>query len=139
MDANSSFWGQSVGRAGFRNPYSFSQDSVQEFQVNTNAYAAEFGRASGGVVNVLTKSGTNQLHGTGIWFFRDRAMNANTFFNNRAGIVRQPYHFNQFGGNLGGPVVKNRLFFFYNFDGQRNNSPIALFFPIAIPGDALSQ
>ena len=139
MDANSSFWGQSVGRAGFRNPYSFSQDSVQEFQVNTNAYAAEFGRASGGVVNVLTKSGTNQLHGTGFWFFRDRAMNANTFFNNRAGIVRQPYHFNQFGGNLGGPVVKNRLFFFYNFDGQRNNSPIALFFPIAIPGDALSQ
>ncbi|MCX6610038.1 MAG: carboxypeptidase regulatory-like domain-containing protein, partial [Acidobacteria bacterium] len=139
MDANCNFWGQSVGRAGFRNPYSFSQDSVQEFQVNTNAYAAEFGRATGGVVNVLTKSGTNQFHGTGFWFFRDRAMNANTFFNNRAGIVRQPYHFNQFGGNLGGPVVKNKLFFFYNYDGQRNNSPIAPFFPIAIPGDALSQ
>jgi outer membrane receptor protein involved in Fe transport len=139
MDANSAFWGQSVGRAGFRNPYSFSQDAVQEFQVNTNSFAAEIGRATGGVVNVITKSGTNQFHGTGFWFYRDRAMNANTFFNNRAGIARQPYHFNQFGGNLGGPIVRNRLFFFYNYDAQRNTTPNAIFFPIAAPSDALSQ
>ena len=139
MDANSAFWGQSVGRTGFRNPYSFSQDAVQEFQVATNSYAAELGRATGGVINVLTKSGTNDLHGTGFWFFRDRALNANTFFNNRSGIDRQPYHFNQFGGNLGGPIRKNRLFFFYNYDGQRNTSPNPVFFPTAIPNDPLSQ
>ena len=68
-------------------------------------------------------------------------MNANTFFNNAAGIVRQPYHFNQFGGNLGGPAVKNKLFFFfYNYDAQRNTSPNAVFFPaIALPTDAASQ
>ncbi len=139
MDANSAFWGQSVGRAGFRNPYSFSQDAVQEFQVNTNSYAPELGRASGGVINVLTKSGTNDFHGTAFWFFRDRAMNANNFFNNRAGIARQPYHFNQFGGNIGGPIFKNRLFFFYNYDGQRNTSPNPVFFPVAVPNDPLSQ
>ncbi|MFN7919674.1 MAG: TonB-dependent receptor [Bryobacteraceae bacterium] len=139
MDSNSTFWGQSAGRAGFRNPYSFSQDAVQEFQVNANGYAAELGRATGGVVNVVTKSGTNELHGAGFWFFRDRAMNANAFFNNAASIPRQPYHFNQFGGNLGGPVLKNRLFFFYNYDGQRNTSPNPVYFPIPAPTDAASQ
>ncbi|MBC8166542.1 MAG: TonB-dependent receptor, partial [Bryobacteraceae bacterium] len=138
-DANSAYWGQSTGRAGFRNPYSFSQESVQEFQVIASSFAPEIGRATGGVINVITKSGTNQFHGAAFWFFRDRAMNANTFFNNRAGIKRQPYHFNQFGGNAGGPVKKNRLFFFYNYDGQRNTSPNALFLPVSAPGDAASQ
>jgi hypothetical protein len=87
-DANSAFWGQSVGRAGFRNPYSFSMDAVQEFQVNTSSYAPELGRATGGVINVVTKSGTNDLSGAGFWFFRDRALNANTFFRNRAGLPK---------------------------------------------------
>ncbi len=139
MDSNSSFWGQSAGRAGFRNPYSFSQDAVQEFQVNTSGYAPEIGRATGGVVNVITKSGTNDFHGTAFWFFRDRIFNANTFFNNAGRIVRQPYHFNQYGGNLGGPILRNRLFFFYNYDAQRNTTPNPVFFPIAVPADAASQ
>lgn len=138
-DSNNLFFGQSSGRAGTRNPYTFSQDAVGEFQVNTNSYGAEIGRAGGGVVNVITKSGTNDFHGTGFWFFRDRVMNANTFFNNAAGRVRQPYHFNQFGGNLGGPVARNRLFFFLNYDGQRNTTPVPVFFPIAVPSDAASQ
>ena len=140
-DSNNLFFGQSSGRAGTRNPYTFSQDAVQEFQVNTNGYAPEIGRAGGGVINVVTKSGTNALHGTAFWFFRDKAMNANTFFNNAAGRVRQPYHFNQFGGNIGGPIKKNKLFFFYNYDGQRNTLPNAVFFPpnVTIPNDAVSQ
>ena len=140
-DSNNLFFGQSSGRAGTRNPYTFSQDAVQEFQVNTNGYAPEIGRAGGGVINVVTKSGTNMLHGTAFWFFRDKAMNANTFFNNAAGRIRQPYHFNQFGGNLGGPIKKDKLFFFYNYDGQRNTLPNAVFFPstVAIPTDAVSQ
>jgi outer membrane receptor protein involved in Fe transport len=139
MDANSTFWGQSTGRAGFRDPYAFSQDAVQEFQVLTNSFSPEIGRATGGVVNVITKSGTNSFHGTGFWFFRDRSMNANTFFNNKTGIARQPYHYNQFGGNLGGPIVKNKLFFFYNYDGMRNHLPNPVYLPVAPPSDAASQ
>lgn len=138
-DSNNLFFGQSSGRAGTRNPYSFSQDAVQEFQVNTSSYGAEQGRAGGGIINVITKSGTNALHGTAFWFFRDRAMNANTFINNSRNIVRQPYHFNQFGGNIGGPIVKDKLFFFFNYDGQRNTNPNPVFLALGpTPGDALS-
>ena len=140
-DSNNLFFGQSSGRAGTRNPYTFSQEAVQEFQVNSAGYNAETGRAGGGVINVITKSGTNDFHGTGFWFFRDKALNANTFFNNSVGRRKQPYHFNQFGGNFSGPIKKNVLFFFYNFDGQRNTLPNAVFFPpnVAIPTDAVSQ
>ena len=139
-DSNNNFFGQTLGRTGAgRNPYSFSQDAVQEFQVNANGYAAEIGRAGGGVINVITKSGTNDFHGTAFWFFRDRELNANTFINNSRGIARQPYHFNQFGGNAGGPIKRNKLFFFADYDGQRNTSPNPVFLPIQPAGDALSQ
>jgi hypothetical protein len=139
-DSNNIFFGQSTGRSGTgRNPYSFSQDAVQEFQVNTNGYAAEIGRAGGGVVNVITKSGTNDLHGTLFEFFRDKALNANTWANNRRGAPKRAYHFNQFGGNLGGPVVKNRVFFFFDYDGQRNTTPNPVFLQVAPPADAASQ
>jgi outer membrane receptor protein involved in Fe transport len=145
-DANNTFFGQSSGRAGTRNPYTFSLEAVQEFQVNASAYNAETGRAGAGVMNVVTKNGTNDFHGGLFWFFRDKSMNANTFFNNSRGIRKQPYHFNQFGANLGGPVLipggyngKNKLFFFYNYEAQRNTLPNALFFPIAVPNDAVSQ
>ena len=124
-DANNTFFQQSTGRTGVRNPYAFSQEAVAEFQVNTNGFAAELGRAGGGVINVVTKSGTNDVHGSAFWFLRQRFLNANTFINNSRGIVRQPYDFDQFGGTVGGPVIKNKLFFFTAFDGQRNNSPVA--------------
>jgi outer membrane receptor protein involved in Fe transport len=131
-DNNNTFFGQTLGRTGSgRAPYQFSEDAVQEFQVNTNGYSAELGRAGGAIVNVVTKSGTNQFHGTGFWFFRDRGMNANDpiYSYNRAYAIgggrplplKPGYHFNQFGGNIGGPVWKNRLFFFFDYDGQRNN------------------
>lgn len=130
-DSNNIFFGQAIGRTGAgRNPYSFSIDAVQEFQVNLNTYGAEMGRAGAGIINVITKSGTNELHGAGFWFYRDRALNANLFTNNARGIPRQPYHYNQFGGNLGGPVVKDRLFYFFNYDGQRNTLPNPVFFPV---------
>ncbi len=130
-DNNNTFFGQTLGRTGSgRAPYQFSEDAVQEFQVNTNGYSAELGRAGGAIVNVVTKSGTNQLHGTGFWFFRDRGMNANDpiySFNRAYAIaggrplpIKPGYHYNQFGGNVGGPIIKNRLFFFFDYDGQRN-------------------
>jgi len=120
-DNNNTFFGQTLGRTGSgRAPYQFSQDAVQEFQVNSNAYAAEYGSAGGAVINVVTKSGTNQFHGTGFEFFRDRSLNATDPIAKAQGKAKQPYHFNQFGGNFGGPVLKDRLFFFFDYDGQRN-------------------
>lgn len=143
-DSNNVFFMQSTGRAGTgRNPYSFSQDAVQEFQVDSSSYSAETGRAGGGVINVVTKSGTNDWHGTVFEFFRDRSMNANTWANNHAnggkGLPKGAYHFNQFGGNFGGPIKKNKAFFFFDYDGQRNHSPNTVIPGIAAPSDALSQ
>ena len=141
-DSNNVFFGQSTGRSGTgRNPYSFSQDAVQEFQVSSNGYAAEVGRATGGVINVITKSGTNDFHGTAFEFFRDKSMNANTWNNNRNNRRKGPYHFNQFGGNIGGPIKKNKAFFFFDYDGQRNTTPNTVILtvpPIAIDPLSLS-
>src|SRR5215831_7471424 len=141
-DNNNLFFGQTLGRAGSgRAPYQFSQDAVQEFQVITNGYSAEFGRAGGAVINVVTKSGTNLFHGTAFEFFRDRALNANDPIYNlqlaaavaagRPLPLKPAYHVNQFGGNIGGPIVKNKAFFFFDYDGQRNNigNPILLTLP----------
>ena len=120
-DNNNTFFGQTLGRTGSgRAPYQFSQDAVQEFQVNSNDYSAELGNAGGAVINVVTKSGTNSFHGSAFEFYRDRSMNANDPIQIANGKPRQPYHFNQFGGDLGGPIVKDKLFFFFDYDGQRN-------------------
>ncbi len=133
-DNNNNFFGQALGRTGTgRAPYQFSVDSVEEFQVNSNSYSAEFGRAGGAVVNVVTKSGTNTFHGSAFEFFRDRELNANTWINNSQGRPRQPFHVNQFGGTLGGPVVKNKDFFFFDYDGQRRRLPNPVFLGVPIP------
>ncbi len=166
VDNNNNFFGQALGRTGSgRAPYQFSQDAVQEFQVNTNSFSAEFGRAAGGAINVVTKSGTNHFHGTAFEFFRDRILNANslrrdgnleaaaqapalipagfrydTVSKTIVGSADKPaYHFNQFGGNIGGPVKKDRLFFFFNYDGQRNTRPIIASLGAQAPADAASQ
>jgi outer membrane receptor protein involved in Fe transport len=137
-DNNNTFFGQSLGRTGSgRAPYQFSQEAVQEFQVNTNAYSAEFGRAGGAVINVVTKSGTNDFSGSVFEFYRDKALNANTEINERLNRPKSPYHYNQFGGVFGGPIVENKHFFFVNYDGQRNTQPNAVFLnvPSTAPGD----
>ncbi|MBZ5534444.1 MAG: carboxypeptidase regulatory-like domain-containing protein [Acidobacteriia bacterium] len=127
-DNNNTFFGQTLGRTGSgRAPYQFSEDSVKEFQVNSNSYSAEFGRAGGAVINVVTKSGTNAFHGTVFEFYRDKSLNANDFFNNSLNRPKSPFHFNQFGGNIGGPIVKNKAFFFFDYDGQRNTQPNVVF------------
>jgi outer membrane receptor protein involved in Fe transport len=125
-DDNNTFFGQALGRTGSgRAPYQFSQDAVQEFQVNRNAYSAEYGRAGGAVINVVTKSGTNDYDGSLFWFYRDKDLNANSFANKTAVPPRpkSPYHYDQFGGSLGGPIRRDQLFFFVNYDGQRNEVP----------------
>jgi hypothetical protein len=92
-------------------------DALEEFRVQTRTYSAEFGTAAGGVINVSTKSGTNNYHGN-LWeFLRNDKLDANTFFNNRNGTSRGRFSQNQYGGTFGGPILKNRTFFFGDFQG----------------------
>jgi hypothetical protein len=135
VDNNNTFFGQALGRGGVRPPYQFSEESVQEFQVNQNGFSAEFGRAGGAVINVVTKSGTNQFHGGAFEYFRKEALNSNDPVNKaneaRRGLPnkRPPSKINQFGGRFGGPIVKNKAFFFFTYDGQRSNVPQLLDVP----------
>jgi len=98
-----------------------SPDSIQEFRVLTNTFDAEYGRNSGSVVNVVTKSGTNRLHGDLYEFFRNDKLNARNYFEQTRPEFRQ----NQFGGTLGGPIKKDRTFFFLSYEGRRIRRPSA--------------
>ena len=136
VDNNNTFFGQALGRGGVRPPYQFSEESVQEFQVNQNGFSAEFGRAGGAVINVVTKSGTNDFHGGAFEYFRDESLNSNdpvTKANeSRRGLPnkRPALRINQFGGRVGGPISKNKAFFFVAYDGQRSNVRRYWMFPI---------
>jgi hypothetical protein len=92
-----------------------SPDAIDEFRIITNTFDAEFGRNSGAVVNVVTKSGTNDLHGSAFEFLRNKVLNAKNFFDTTKGDFKQ----NQFGGTLGGPIRKDRTFIFGSYEGRR--------------------
>jgi hypothetical protein len=96
-----------------------SIDSLQEFKVQTSTYSAEFGRSSGGVVNIQLKSGTNDFHGSLFEFLRNDALDANDWFNNKNHRARPPFRQNQFGGTFGGPIIRNKTFFFMDYQGWR--------------------
>src|SRR4051794_36331982 len=100
-----------------------SIDSIQEFEVQTNTFAAEYGRNTGSVVNLVTKSGTNQLHGSLYEFFRNDVLDARNYFNKDT-FPKSGLHLNQFGGTLGGPIIKNNTFFFLNYEGFRRRAGI---------------
>jgi hypothetical protein len=97
-----------------------SIDTTQEFRVRTNLYDAQFGRTSGGLVTFASKAGTNAFHGSLYEFLRNRNLDANNFFNNRAGIAKAPFSYNQYGLRVGGPVIRNKTFFFFNYEAIRN-------------------
>lgn len=109
----------SIGTGSTPNLAVPSDDSIEEFIVQTSFYDASQGRNAGSVVAAVTKSGTNTLHGDAYEFLRNSDLNGNNFFLNRAGIGRPPYHRNEFGATLGGPVVKNRAWFFVSYQGTR--------------------
>jgi hypothetical protein len=101
-------------------------DTIAEFRILTSNYPAEYGRNAGGVVTMLTRSGTNHLHGSGFDFLRNDALDANSFFNKNSGLPRDDLKRNQFGGTLGGPITipgvvtgKDRFFFFVSYEGER--------------------
>lgn len=105
-------------------------DSVQEFRVTVGGQGAEQGRSSGGQVSLITKSGSNQLHGSVYEFHRNTATAANTWFNNRARVKREPLVRNQFGASAGGRMVKDRAFFFFNYEQRIDASGVAQARPI---------
>src|SRR5713101_3643452 len=123
VDNNNNFFGQSLGRVGSRAPFQFSQEAVAEFQVKTNSYAAEFGRAGGAVINVVTKAGANDLHGAAFGYYRDNALNANKWELNKIGKPKPPLRVWQFGAFASGPLVKDKAFWLFNYDAQRRSEP----------------
>jgi hypothetical protein len=110
-----------------------TQDALAEFKVQTNSLSPEFGRTSGGVINMISRSGTNDFHGTAYEFLRNRVFNANTFFNNQAGVVRPPFVQNQYGAAVGGRILRDKLFFFSNWEGyhQRTAQSLVMTVPTA--------
>lgn len=113
-----------------------SVDAIQEFKVETSNYSAEYGRSAGGIVSVSIKSGTNSFHGDAFEFLRNTVLDANDFFASRAGQPRTPLHRNQFGGTVGGPILRNRSFFFVGYEGQRQTSDQSGFTTVPIGQEA---
>jgi len=131
-DNNQAFFSEARGRT--RIAYGYSINSIKEFQVQTAAYTAEYGRAAGGVVNAVTKSGGNDWHGDFFYFIRDKAFlardpvgNATATFDIATGTlvtgVKPDERRQQFGGSVSGPIVKEKLFFYLNYDQQKRNFP----------------
>jgi hypothetical protein len=121
--------------SGFNAVLPIPLDSVQEFRVTVAGEGANQGRSSGGQVVLVTKSGTNQLHGSLYEFNRNTATAANTWFNNQSGVSRQPLVRNQFGGSVGGPIKRDRVFYFFNYEERRDASGVAQV--RAVPSDSL--
>lgn len=99
-------------------------DSIQEYRVLTSSYTAEFGESAGAVTLVSTKAGANQFHGAAWEFLRNDRLNANTYFAKQAGLPRPKYNRNVFGGNVGGPMFRNHTFFFGDYQGIRQHTPV---------------
>jgi len=102
-----------------------SPEAIQEFKVQTGLYDAQSGRSGGAAVVLVTRSGTPQFHGALFEFFRNDALNANSFFFNSTGQSRPVLKQNQFGGNIGGPVIKNKTFFFFSYQGTRQRNGLS--------------
>ncbi len=106
--------------------YTPAPDAIQEFNLITQNASGEFGNFQGGIVSVSLKSGTNQFHGD-VWeFFRNDKLNANSWQNNLTGLAKNKLRWNMFGGTVGGPIKKNKLFFFFDYQGQRFDHPASL-------------
>jgi Carboxypeptidase regulatory-like domain/TonB dependent receptor len=100
-----------------------SIDAMQEFRIQTSTYAPEFGRTPGGQISIVTRSGTKQFHGTVFDYFRNSVFDANTWFANNAGLPKPEERQNDFGGTFSGPIIKDRTFFFFSYEGLRLRLP----------------
>ena len=116
-----------------------SVDAVREFKIITDPYSAEYGRSPGAAIIVTTKSGTNQFHGEAWEFNRTSATDATDFFTNRAGAKKPALTQNQFGGNIGGPIVKNHAFFFFNYEGTRISQGVTRLSNVPLPNERVGD
>ncbi len=114
------------GSNGFNSVLPIPLDSVQEFRTTVTGFSADMGRSSGGQVSVITKGGSNNFHGSLYEYNRNTDFEANSWFNNRSGIARPALIRNQYGASIGGPIRKNRLFFFFNYEGRRDRSAVSV-------------
>ena len=121
---NNAFFEQQIGRTSI--PFQFSEDIIREFQVTSTGFEAEFGQAGGGLVNTVTKSGGNEIHGGAYYYILDSTLNANDSINNSQGIAKPRNRRQQFGGTLGGPIVHDRLFYLANYEGQVRGEPLTV-------------
>jgi hypothetical protein len=101
--------------------YTPSAEAVEEFKVQQSNFSAEYGFSGASVVNMITRSGTNSFHGSAYDFIRNQITDANNWFNNEFGIPIPPVHRNNYGGTFGGPILKNKIFFFFDYDGTRSS------------------
>jgi hypothetical protein len=120
IDANDVTTGQAFATVG-----NAAIDSVQEVRTVTANGSAGEGRSSGGQIEIVTKSGTNGFHGNARWYNRNTLFAANSFFNNKSKIARPVLNRNQFGGSVGGPILKDKLFFFFDYEGRRDASGVS--------------
>jgi len=129
MDNNQAFFSEAKGRT--RLNFAVSIDAIQEFEVGNSSFSAQYGRAAGGVVNAVTKSGSNAIHGTGFYLIRDDSLNAANPFSAiqlvAVGLPGKPKdRRQQFGGSVGGPIKKDKVFYFLNYEQQKRNFPMAV-------------
>jgi hypothetical protein len=122
VDYNNAFFGGAVGGAEGRAPLSISQESIKEFSVVTNGASVEYGRSGGGFVNIITKSGTNSLHGSAFYFNQPESLIADF----PDGTEPREQDKEQFGGSLGGPLIKDRLFYFLSYDNQDRSQTVPI-------------
>ena len=140
---NQAFFSEARGRA-LSGAYVYSMDSIREYQVSSSNYSAELGQAAGGVVNAVTKSGSNQIHGDLFYYLRYPSLNALDPISKSQGIYSQPIHQQQqFGASVGGPLIKDKLFYFVTYDGSRKVNPVTYtsssHFPLSCPSQVTAS
>ncbi|HEY3380442.1 MAG TPA: carboxypeptidase regulatory-like domain-containing protein [Vicinamibacterales bacterium] len=113
----------------------FSADAIQEYKVTTQRYSAEFGRSTGGLVNVITKSGTNEMRGSAFLFARNEKLNSETYFEQQSGAGRQPFSQQQTGATIGGPLAKDKAFFFLSYEYNRRQDYATVFTNHVLPSE----
>jgi hypothetical protein len=124
------------GAPGSAGGVNLGADAVKEFSVLASNYTAEYGRTSGGVINAITRSGSNSIHGSAYEFFRNDALDARNFFD---GAKKPPLRRNQFGGSLGGPIIKNKTFFFADYERIRRSQGVPSVVTVPSPAARLGQ
>jgi len=116
--------GESRATVNSKSAFTIPMEAVAEYRVDTATYGAEFGRAAGGVVNLVTKGGTNEFHGSLYEYLRNNILDSNSWTNNRNNVRRGIFRRHEFGGSIGGPIVRNKTFFFVNYELLRQSGPI---------------